>query len=173
MQRNILRDSERVCQQSNEINMDSITTKRIIRGVVGLLFAFIYGFWTILATGGGHGNYIWFYLFMVAGFYGFYYPIMAALSADLRPTILKVVFGALVIFNLAASSALIIAWVFGLTGKRLDEFNKTYEVIGLGGILFSGVVHFLPTIVFAFQLAMAVVWDASPCDDESAPLKIS
>lgn len=153
--------------------MDSITTKRIIRGTVGLLFGFIYGFWTILATGGGHGNFIWLYLFMIAGFYGFYYPIMAALSADLRPTILKVVFGALIIFNLLASSALIIAWVFGLTGKRLDEFEKTYEAIGLWGVLFSGAVHFLPTIVFVFQWVVAVVWDASPSDDESAPLKIS
>lgn len=153
--------------------MDAITTRRIIRGVVGLLFAFVYGMWTILATGGGHGNFIWFYLFMITGFYGFYYPIMASLSADLRPGVLKVVFGVLIIFNLVASAALITAWVFGLTGKRLDEFDKTFEAVGLWRLLFSGAVHFLPTVVFTFQWIMAIAWDTSPNDDESVTLRIS
>lgn len=153
--------------------MASVTTRRIIRGAVGLFFAFVYGFWIVLSTGGGHGNFIWVYIFMIAGLYGLYYPIMAALSADLRPTVLKVIFGALIVFHLLASTILMIAWIFALTDTLPDDFEKTFAAIGMWGLLFSGAVHFLPTAIFAFQWITAIAWGSSPTDDETNILEIS
>lgn len=153
--------------------MASITAKRIIRGSVGLAFAFVYGLWTMLATGGGHGNFIWFYLFMTAGFFGFYYPTMAAFSADLRPKVLKVIFGALLAFHLVLSAILIVAWIFALTGETLDDFDKTLKSVGFWGLIFCGGAHFLPNGVFTFQLFKAVAWNSSPDDEEVVGLGIS
>lgn len=151
--------------------MLSNTAKRIIRGAIGVLYAVVYGFWTMLATGGCHANFVWLFLFAFVEFFGLYFPIMAVLAVDLRSRTAKIVFGSLIVFNLAASFALIGSWVSGASGNSLDDFSKTWKLVGPAPILFRTVAHFLPTIFFAFQLikAMHVGLD-SPGDDPIVPL---
>ena len=64
--------------------MPSLAVKRIIAGAIGLLFAVVYGLWTMMLTGGGHGNFIWCLLFLFVEFVGLYFPLMAILAVDLR-----------------------------------------------------------------------------------------
>jgi hypothetical protein len=138
----------------------STTTNSIIRGVFGLLYAVIYGFWTMLATGGGHGNYVWFYLFFYAYFFGVYFPLMGALSADLRSFGHRVVFGSLIAINLGISLVVILVWLFGGAGGDLDDFETTWGIGGSGLVLFSAFLHFLPSLIFLYILNRAVYFDS-------------
>jgi hypothetical protein len=81
----------------------SIIRKRIMAGLIGLAYAILYGFWTLLATGGGHGNFVWFMLMFFPGIAGLYYPLMAVLAVDLRSFNAKVVFGGLLALNVIVS----------------------------------------------------------------------
>ncbi len=51
----------------------SKSRKRLIAGTVGVAYAVLYGFWTLLLTGGGHVNFIWFFLFFSVEFCGLYF----------------------------------------------------------------------------------------------------
>lgn len=57
----------------------------------------------MMLTGGGHGNFIWFILFLIAGFLGLYYPHVATLAVNLRSLVVKVIFGSLIGFNLVVN----------------------------------------------------------------------
>jgi hypothetical protein len=153
-------------------NMTSKTVKRLIRGAIGTLYAVVYGVWTMLATGGGHGNFIWFILFMFVEFFGIYFPVMAVLSVNLRPRMTKIVFGSFIFFNLTASFVLIGSWISGFSSESLDDFTKTWERGGATTIIFCAVVHFLPTIVFAILLINAL-YDSSDAPDDDQMLTLN
>ncbi len=121
----------------------------------------------MLATGGGHGNYVWFYLFFYAHLFGLYFPIMGALSASLKSFGSRVVFGSLIAINLGISLIVISGWVFGIAGDDLNDFDKTLRIGGSGLVLFSGFVHFLPSLLFLFILNRAIYSDSLSIEDQS------
>jgi len=156
--------------------MSSLTTKRIIAGAIGLLYAVIYGFWTMLATGGGHGNFIWFMLFLFVDFCGLYFPLMAVLAVDLRSFMVKVIFGALIGFNLIASVIMIVGWMTETetAGRSPSDFERMMQANGIGVLIFCIVAHFLPTLIFAFLLIRSIHFGTSLADeDDSVSLNLS
>lgn len=148
--------------------MPSLAVKRIIAGAIGLLFAVVYGVWTMMLTGGGHGNFIWFIAFLTAGLLGLYYPVMTFLAVDLRPLLAKVIFGSLIGFNLIVSLTWIIKWVTESGDGRPTDFQKMWQM-GPGLVIFSALAHFLPTIIFLFLLTRSVIFDSSFSDDDQTP----
>lgn len=150
----------------------STGAKQIIWGVSGVLYAFVYGLWTIMATGGGHGNFIWFFLFLSVNFCGLYFPIMAALAVDLRENPAMIAFGSLLGFNLLASVGLIIVWLVGIENDWFDPFEKAYAAMGLWGLLFCAVLHFLPSIFFSIRFITSLMWGSSANDDEGIALNL-
>lgn len=145
--------------------MASLAVKQIIAGAIGLLFAFVYGLWTMMLTGGGHGNFIWFILFLTAGLLGLYYPLMAVLAVDLRSLIAKVIFGSLIGFNLVVSLFHIIKWITEAADGRPTDFQKMWKM-GAFWVVFSVFAHFLPTIIFLFLLIKSIVFGSSISDDD-------
>ena len=145
--------------------MASITIKHIIAGGIGLLFALIYGVWTIMLTGGGHGNFIWFSLFLTAGLLGIYYPFMAFLAIDLSSLIAKIVFGSLIAFNLIVSLFWIIKWITEANDGRPTDFQKMWQM-GAGWVLFAAFAHFLPTIFFLLLLIRSIAFGSSLAEDD-------
>ncbi|HMO79828.1 MAG TPA: hypothetical protein PKD24_03475 [Pyrinomonadaceae bacterium] len=75
--------------------------KRFKWAVIGLLWAFAYGFLSVLATGGGHGNFVWFAAFLLGYFFGLFIPVMGFVGADFEPMWAK-----------AAGATLIVLWLF-------------------------------------------------------------
>ncbi len=144
----------------------SKTKKQIIWGAIGLLYAFVYGFFTMLATGGGHGNFIWFILFLTVEFIGLYFPLMAILAVDLRRRATKMIFGTLIGFNLIASSVVILGWIQELPDGKPTDFQKMTQY-GVKGVIFNVAVHFLPTILFAGLLIKSIFYGAAPPDEEA------
>lgn len=142
------------------------TRRRLIAGAIGVVYAIIYGFWTIMATGGGHGNIIWLLLFIFTEFCGLYFPVMAVLAVDLRGSIPKIIFGTLLALNLTASSLLIADWVTE-DPARQGDFSRLIERGHIELILFSAAVHFLPTLVFAFLLVRSIILDKTAGEDAS------
>jgi hypothetical protein len=145
----------------------SKTTKQVIAGGVGILFAFIYGLWTLMATGGGHGNFVWLWLFIAVDFIGLYFPIMTVMAVDLRRTVTKFIFAALIVFNVIASLIIINGWMTepaAATGKLTDYQKQTR--FGIEGILFCIAFHFLPTLVFAIVLIKAMIYGTPPPDED-------
>jgi hypothetical protein len=147
--------------------------KRVIAGLIGVAFAICYGFWTMLATGGGHVNFIWLLLFIFVEFFGLYFPIMAILSVNLRPLITKVVFGSLVGFNLFASVLMIVDWI-GDRSEEVTDFARTLRSNGYETVVICGAIHFLPTIVFAALLIRSIIRGTRESENDGpSPIQLS
>lgn len=142
--------------------------KRILAGAIGLLFAVVYGFWTMLITGGGHGNFVWFVMFMTVDYFGLYFPLMSVMAVDLRPKLIKIVFGSLIGFNLIASSIFLLCWVIGIPvgAAEKNDFSEMLRINGIGWILICAAAHFLPTIIFSFLLIKSIMFGSSLSDDD-------
>jgi hypothetical protein len=157
--------------------LSSLAIKRIIAGAIGLLFAVVYGFWTMLITGGGHGNFVWFMMFMTVEYFGLYFPVMSVMAVDLRSKLTKIVFGSLIGFNLFASSILLLCWVIGIpVGKavEMNDFSEMLRINGIGWILVCAAAHFLPTIIFLVLLVKALFFGSSLSDEnDSVSLNLS
>lgn len=134
----------------------SVARKRLIAGLIGLAYAVVYGFWTMLATGGGHINFIWLFLFLFLGFGGLYYPMMAMLSVNLRGMFRKIVFGGLIGFNLIVSVVMIADWVTAKGTDQPSDFERTVNANGYVAVVMFGLIHFLPTLAFSFFLLRAI-----------------
>ena len=148
------------------MSMSSSSRKKIIFGLLGFLYAVVYGFWTMMATGGGHGNFIWFLLFLMPGIFGLYFPLMAALAVELRERFIRMIFAGLLGFNLVTSIVMIVGWITESPTDGRSDFERTVGSLGYGGILFCGAIHFLPTFVFLVLLGRALTGGGSPADDD-------
>ena len=115
-------------------------------------------------TGGGHGNFIWLFLFLFVDLLGIYFPLMAVLAIDLRSRFVRIVFGSLILFNLAMSSIMIFGWINEVGDERPSEFTRQLQVNGIEFIVFCAALHFLPTVVFSTFLVIAF-WRRSEYTD--------
>ena len=142
--------------------------------VIALLAgAFVYGFWTMLITGGGHVNFIWIWLFITVDMFGLYFPIMSVLSLNLQTQIVRIIFGALIAANLILSSIIIYGWVTEIDVERLSDFSRTIRANGIGAVYFFAALHFLPTIIFLIILIWSVVLHPSSVVEEPLSLDLS
>ena len=154
--------------------MTSLGTRRLIAGVGGVLYALVYGFWTVIATGGGHVNFIWLWLFLTVCFFGLYFPLMAVMAVDLRSRLIKLIFGSLIVFYLLASMVMILGWVNEQATDRPSDFARAIRANGTEGILLCTALHFLPTIIFTFFLIKSILRaDPRPEEDRFVNLKIT
>ncbi|MBK7932781.1 MAG: hypothetical protein IPK01_04640 [Acidobacteria bacterium] len=127
----------------------------------------------MMITGGGHGNFIWFLLFLFVEFVGIYFPLMAILAVDLRSFLAKILFSSLICFNLIVSSIMIIGRMTESGGARPTDFQKMWQM-GAGWVVFAAFAHFLPTIIFLFLLIRSIVFGSSLSDnDEAVSLNLS
>lgn len=118
-------------------------TKRLIWAAIGFGYAVVYGFWTMLVTGGGHGNFLWLFLFLSAYFFGGIFPAMGFILADLRPLWAK-----------ASGLAISIASI-GITGFHLcflgsegtEDIIESWNRSPIGFVVLS-LIHILPLTAF-------------------------
>jgi hypothetical protein len=129
--------------------------KRVIGGVAGLGYAICYGFWTMLLTGGGHGNFIWMILFFTAYFFGLFFPVMGALVVDLRSVIAKAVFGTFLFVSLLINVIMITPILLGSPGDTTTDFEKSLAR-DTAMVIFSAIVHFLPLAVLSLFLVRSI-----------------
>lgn len=129
--------------------------KRIIGGLIGGAFAAVYGYFTVLTTGGGHGNLAWFLMFVFAEFFGLYFVVMGALAMDLRTFFQKVLFGSLLGYGFIVSILMIGMWTGGYNSGWTDDFSKLWAN-NRGLVVLCGIVHFLPLIIFVFVLLKSI-----------------
>jgi hypothetical protein len=143
----------------------------VIAAFVGILYAFLYGFWTAMATGGGHVNFIWMWMFITVEGFGLYFPIMGVLSVDLRGRITKLIFGSLIVINLVLSTVQLLSWVTDTEGDPMTDFERTVRS-GYGTLAICAFVHFLPTLVFTLLLIGSAIAPASEHAHESVNLEL-
>lgn len=74
--------------------------RRLIGLAIGLAFGGLLGFFLMLMTGGGHGNFGWFVFFLMTSMLGLFYPAIGFLIADLRPMLVKSAFIALFLVHI-------------------------------------------------------------------------
>src|SRR5687767_4159182 len=118
----------------------SKTTKRVLAGVIGLVYAVVYGFWTMMVTGGGHGNLIWFLMFIFVYLFGVYFPFMNILAVDLSSRFVRIIYGGLILATICASLVLIYGWISDPESTYFD-FQKMWENYQ-GTVLTCAVMHF-------------------------------
>ena len=146
--------------------------KRLTWAAAGLGYALLYGFWTAFITGGGHGNFIWFLLFIFVEFLGLYFPLMAALGADLDTRGKRIVFGSLILFNLISSSILLLGWITDYGPNGRSDFAKVIRINGYGFVMFCIGAHFAPTLFFLVRIIRAVLTGSESDEDRVLGLKL-
>lgn len=144
--------------------MVNLKAAKIVATLVALIYATVYGLFTMLNTGGGHGNFVWFLMFMFVEFFGLYFPIMAYLSFGLKTFMRRVVYSSLVIFNLVASSVLIMGDVLEHS-KFSEDGTRLIDKISVSSYIVCGVIHFIPTLIFAGILVYFVTFRPLETDD--------
>ncbi len=135
--------------------------KRLIGFVVGLVYAVLLGLFSMLMTGGGHGNVIWILLFFATLFGGFFYPLMGLIVADLKPKASKIAFIAVFLLHLALVCTF---FFYGIDESNSTSRDLTWEehpyFISLMVILFS-----LPQLVLVGVFIKNVVQEWKPSFD--------
>ncbi len=126
--------------------------KRFIWSAVGLGYAVVYGFWTMMTTGGGHGNFIWFVLFLLGYIFGLIFPAMGLVLADLRPRWAKV--AGLLISIVAAGLTLRQLLLLGEKGTQdvVDTWNRSPM-----SFVIMSVIHFLPLVAFTALVVRSMI----------------
>lgn len=147
--------------------------QRVIAGLIGSVYAVVYGFWTLLLTGGGHVNFIWSFLFFVVEFFGLYFPLMAVLLIDLRRMWVKSIYGVLLAFNLIVSTLMIVDWVTARDTDRPSDFKRTVNANGLFSVVIFATIHFLPTLVFLVFLLKTMKAGKSNEEEHLTEIKLS
>lgn len=148
--------------------------KRVIAAFAGSVYAVIYGFWTMLLTGGGHGNFVWIGLFIFVEFFGLYFPLMAFLTFGLKSFSAKLIYTSLILFNLLASTVMILGWITEPATERASDFDRTVQLDGIGFVLITATIHFLPTLIFAGVLVKTLLTATSEDrEDNLLDLKLS
>jgi hypothetical protein len=123
--------------------------KNLTAAMAGVAYAVVYGFWTADATGGGHVNFIWFWMFFTVNMFGLYFPIMAVLAVNLSRRTTRFAFAALLFVNFFTSAVMLYGWVNELPTDRASDFTRALAVNGWDGLGFCAFLHFLPTIVLS------------------------
>lgn len=139
--------------------------KRVIGGLLGLGYAIGYGFWTMLLTGGGHGNFIWMILFFTAYLFGLFFPIMGALAVDLRPIVIKSAFGTLLFVSVLIHVLIIAPALSGGPGDLTADLQKSWAR-GPLMVIFSATVHFLPIAILSLVLVRSIFFGAETIEHD-------
>jgi|SRR5690606_16560918 len=128
----------------------------------------------MLAIGGGHGNFLWIMLFIFVNCFGLYYPIMAMMAVNLRSYAIRMLFGCLLAANVIASMVMIVGWITETSSDGMPtDFEHTYRVVGASGLIFSGVVHFLPSILFVVLLVRSFLASDGTSETDAVSLELS
>jgi hypothetical protein len=146
--------------------------KNIVAAIIGIAYAVLYGLWTAIATGGGHVNFIWFWMFFTIEMFGLYFPLMTVLAVNLRSQLTRMLFGCLITANVIASSLMIYGWVNEPPSDQMSDFERSLRVNGYGGLMFCGMLHFLPAGIFYFLLFKAAYFPSNNKDGKSESLSL-
>lgn len=129
---------------------------RLIGLCIGLVYALVYGLFTMFITGGGHGNFLWLLLFVFSYFFGLFFPISGFLIVDLQPIWAKAVLGMLLVLHIVA-----LWWYFGSLVTGILENDQQGLLIGdvlksreksPGSFIFFASIHLTPLIVVVSML---------------------
>jgi hypothetical protein len=126
---------------------------RVVGLVVGIIYAVGYGFFTALATGGGHGNFLWLMAFFITFFVGLFFPAAGFLVSDLSKFWARVSLLTLLSLNVAATFMMF----WSLTPEEeWKDFAKSWDR-SAGVFVFMTAIHCAPLICL-WCIALWKVW---------------
>jgi hypothetical protein len=130
--------------------------KRLIFAAVGFAYAFVYGFWTMFITGGGHGNFLWLMLFFFAYIAGLFFPIAGFVAADLRPLSAK----STVVAILAVNLFLTVIHFTTMGEEGSHDLAASWDR-SAAGFMLALVVHAFPVVLLIGLLCRSFLDEAS------------
>jgi hypothetical protein len=118
-------------------------SRRVVGFLSGLVYALGYGFFTMLVTGGGHGNFLWLMAFLVTFFGGIFFPVAGFLVADLRQVWARTALTVVLFLNLFATIFLFVGFL------DEDGWQDISESWGRSAFLFvfMSIAHILPVAI--------------------------
>jgi hypothetical protein len=73
--------------------------RRAVGFFIGLAYSLSLGFFLMMLTGGGHGNFTWIVFFFLTSMFGILYPALGLLAANTRTLLAKAAMAAFLILN--------------------------------------------------------------------------
>lgn len=129
--------------------MSTFTKSRLVGASLGLVYGIAYAFVALMATGGGHANWLWSLIFIIP-FVGplIYFPLMGALAGDLRPLMSKAVFAALLIAHLLCVATYTIFADGNIARDNARMWERSHEgLLMMAGFYFVGQAPLLVAFV--------------------------
>lgn len=136
--------------------------KRLIFAAIGFVYAFVYGFWAMFITGGGHGNFLWLMLFFSAYLAGLFFPIAGFIVADLRPLWAKSTGIAVLVVNL-----LLTVLHFATLGEEGSKDLAESWDRSSTGFMVASVIHFFPAV-----LLLALIFRSFLLEENSETIEL-
>jgi len=135
-----------------------VPLRRIAGASVGGILGILYGFWTMLETGGGHANFTWIGLFLVSEGCGLFFLVAGFIVVDLRTATARLACGTLLGINLCLTAFVVFADFPEGTRADLGRTWTSYRSL----FLESAAVHFVPlAIIWTIFLLSVFRWSRS------------
>lgn len=138
--------------------------KRLIFAAVGFAYAFIYGFWTMFITGGGHGNFLWLMLFFFGYIAGLFFPIAGFIIADLRPLSAKSAGIAILAVNLF----LTVLHFATLGEEGTKDLAESWDRSS-AGFMVASVIHVFPAVLLLALVCRAFLLEEQVSEATDLP----
>ncbi len=150
--------------------MKQSTKHRLTGTSVGLVYGVAFAFLAAMATGGGHGNFVWIFIYIIP-LIGpvIYFPIMGFLAGDLRSFSSKIVYvGLLIIHYLVLASLTLFS-----TGEMAEDNAKMLSR-DPGGLIIMIIAYLMGQIPLLLLLVMSLLGGSNEnSEDESGKLSIT
>ena len=140
--------------------------RRLIGAAFGLVVALFTGFISLLSTGGGHGSFMWLFLFVIPNLCGLYFPLMGWLGANLSSYWTKLAFGCLLAVNFIIS--VVMAFSFSMNDPYTEKAWNT-DLIGAG---FVSAILFVPNVIFLILFILSFFYSQSNDDEQNLSIII-
>ncbi|MFN6962291.1 MAG: hypothetical protein ACK4S4_00835 [Pyrinomonadaceae bacterium] len=125
---------------------------KLIGAAAGFVYSVVYSFLALMATGGGHGNFIWLFLYFIPVLGPLvYFPVMGWLAADLRSIISRSVYIALLIGEYLVLASLTIFAKGDVAADNAKTWERNPEVMYfMGAVYLAGQVPLVLLLIRSF-----------------------
>ena len=150
--------------------MKQSTKYRLTGTAVGLVYGVAFAFLAAIATGGGHGNFVWIFIYIIP-LIGpvIYFPVMGFLAGDLRSFFSKIIYvGLLITHYLVLASLTLFS-----TGEMAEDNAKmlSRDPTGLITMIVAYLIGQIPLVLLLVRSLLNGSIEKG--DDESKNLSIT
>lgn len=142
----------------------------MIGTAIGLVYGVVFAFLSAMATGGGHGNFVWIFIYIIP-FIGpvIYFPVMGFLAVNLRSFFSKIVYVGLLVTHYLVFASLTL-----FSSGEMAEDNAKMLSRDPAGLIIMIVAYLIGQVPLVLLFVRSLLGGSNEnSEDESENLSIT